>query len=431
MQNYSKDGAPAVSFEGRPLKLGLHRDVRGSVLTIKNSGFEPKAPSDWLEVDFFQEIRDILAPDQGQTGASVAYSVAFAVEILRRRNLEEPITPSANYLYAHVNGGKDVGCTFEDAIQTALEKGVCKDSLVPKTTITFAGLSAEAHADAAKRKIDAASLYCSGFNDIMTAVQHQFPTVVGLMIGPNFARTGKDGIVKLAPTTHGAMSFLVAGAKKIDNEWYLKAMLSWGPSFGDNGFVYLHSSLLTRTVGAYALVDHLPTKFKAPNPLTEECVIKKLFPPTPVTDVEQKNLDNPAWEADLNPTDKPVKIVDKEVDAFTIPFQKLPDGHVNLNDDKFLAAVNKPLEEVDPKTETVQTESTIKTLDGTPVVLSTDVVATPAAEAPPEAAEAISAQVTKVTAEAVKVPLPPALPKPPASVKPQTGHKPKDKKNHG
>ncbi len=232
MHHY-KEGVPVVDSHGRTLKLGAYsvRNIANFFLPFRDSGFEVKEPSDWTEVDLFQEVADLGALDQGQTASSAAYASARAVELLLRLNAQKAdLQPDV--LYARVSGGQDSGCLIEDAVYGAFQQA----------------------------KSPGYGLICGGFNEIGAAIQKRLPVVAGLMVGPDISKTGPDGFLKLPNSTHGATAVLIGGVKKVGTEWYLKGQMTWGSKFGDGGFVYLHRSLVVRPVGAYALTQDLPKK---------------------------------------------------------------------------------------------------------------------------------------------------------------------------
>lgn len=275
MSAHYQQGVFTVTTRDGPRRCSTHVEA-GAFLPLRRSDVPAVTRHDWRAIDLFARFDLSTPPDQGNHASAAGFAAAYAYELLRRREGLPPIhEPDGAFVYALVNGGADLGCTLEAAVEAVVERGVPPTPAEP--TIHFNRLPAAASAAAADRRVaGGTALACLGFDEIVTALHADMPGVLAFPIGPGFARTKGDGVPPQTAETAGFMAGVAGGLVRLGPAWALKVMLSWGVGFGDRGFVYLTETACRRPAGAYALttrraVDrYAPAKMTAPTSATPE-----------------------------------------------------------------------------------------------------------------------------------------------------------------
>lgn len=175
--------------------------------------------------------------DQGPVGKCA--TTATKGILMRVRDLQglERIELSDDYIYVHVNGGRDQGSLLIDVIHQA-ERGTCPARFVQDGTIKMSGVSPEAHANASFRALEGEWCQIKSEQELKTAICMAMPVNVAWHFTNQSPRLDADGLS--APTNgRGNHSVLCDGLKRRDRGFIYDTQNSHGKRFGDKGRCFL------------------------------------------------------------------------------------------------------------------------------------------------------------------------------------------------
>lgn len=175
--------------------------------------------------------------DQGPVGKCAASATKGI--LMRVRNLEglERIELSDDYIYVHVNGGRDQGSLLIDVIHQA-EIGTCPANYVPNGTIQKSRLSPEAHANANYRALKGEWCQIKSPEELNTAIALAMPVNVAWHFTNQSPRLDGNGMS--TPTRGpGNHSVIIDGLKPFGNRFLYDTQNSHSKRFGDQGRCFL------------------------------------------------------------------------------------------------------------------------------------------------------------------------------------------------
>lgn len=209
--------------------------------------------------EYFPEVRS-----QGKFGTCVPFATTALREYYIAKDAGARGTDitylSPSYIY-YPSGPKD-GMYFESAFQILKQEGVPPETerlydLNPENTNQFKEpLTVLQQQNAAPYKISSyqAIHQANMITDIKQALANQDPILVGIHVYPNFDATPTSGIVP--PVTEkksrGGHALVVVGYDET-NQWFI-VRNSWGTTFGDQGYAYMHYQTLLAMSNSVAYV---------------------------------------------------------------------------------------------------------------------------------------------------------------------------------
>lgn len=227
--------------DGRTVGTGLLPDDRPNtfrtwadycpVLTLEMIGalLEVTTPSRVL-------FDDSWIRNQGQRGSCNGYAGASALSRCRALRGQTPVILSGEFLYASINGGRDVGSMLADGMKSLMENGTCPEDLVPHEEYRFDRISEEAKKAAGNFK----ALECYRVDteqELASGLALGFIGVVAVHVGRNFLPDA-NGIVYESQGV-GNHAVCVDGLRIVGGECQFDMPNSWGTSWGDNGRGFL------------------------------------------------------------------------------------------------------------------------------------------------------------------------------------------------
>ena len=191
----------------------------------------------WREVDFSHFVPEIL--DQDAQGSCSAFASVQALHVCRAIAGAPYVRLSPGNLYGRINGGRDAGATLADAIAALEVVGVCRASIIGEYEWRQSRWPAGWKEDAKKFRVTEA-WDCPTFEQISSAIQHGFATVVGVFVGRNF-RVGSDGWVADYAGGGGGHALCGVGLKyhPTRRTWGVLVANSWGANWGMRGFAVI------------------------------------------------------------------------------------------------------------------------------------------------------------------------------------------------
>jgi hypothetical protein len=215
----------------RPMKVGANRrfPVWG---TVSECPIIPRA--NWQEYSLRHKVWEVL--DQGSQNSCCPTATRGATEIVREIMGQARIRLSQGSLYNQIAGGRDQGANIMDALEAMMDVGMVPDSIIDQYDWQGRGYPPNWKAEAAKYRILEA-WDCPTFDEMLSAVEKQFPVVFGV----NWAG--------------GGHAITCIGKKKSGNTWLAEILNSWGADWGDGGFGYLTESQCkaSTSYGAFAI----------------------------------------------------------------------------------------------------------------------------------------------------------------------------------
>ena len=224
----------------------------------ENFGFAESFPA---KISYRKYTPPIL--DQGQTSTCVGYSVAYGL-LTTQQNILMNITNEnmkyframdPNFVYALIKSHDDQWCqqgtSMFDAIGVLIEQG-CKpmffDPWLECNAIT--SISKFAMAAASNYKVSDAYILGMDKPDIIeimkSALVDRRLISIGTKLTPSFEsdKTSKYGLWTPSnnETFTGGHAMVIVGYDDLKNGGSFEIMNSWGPNFGDNGFVWIKYS---------------------------------------------------------------------------------------------------------------------------------------------------------------------------------------------
>lgn len=241
------DGLPAIlDHEGneRPLGFIPAPPERVQAISPYSATTELIPESEWVEFDFWPS--EIAIKDQDGKGACNGHAAATGAEMIRYVAGMPYIPLSAWYVYSILCNGIDRGSQILDALELLESKGVAPESDVQYGIINPRKLTAAAHTDAARFKVEIGSRMTTAA-EIVSAVLRREPINLAVCVGAGFNNLSSEGIV---PLGRGFCNHAIAvgfGLKKSKSGvWLVKMINSWTTSWGQGGFGWLEVERVVR-----------------------------------------------------------------------------------------------------------------------------------------------------------------------------------------
>jgi hypothetical protein len=235
-----------------PLKPGADKrwTVEGSEAN------EPLIPADqWREIDLTPYIWGVK--NQGSLSSCCPTSGDSVVEITSARSGLRKFTLSVQDAYSRINGGRDAGASLEDFTAIVTTEGVCTTDFAPEQGVRKPSYKTGYQVSRAKHRVLKAT-FCPDFNAIASALQRNKAVHFGLMVDSGFSPNSKGIIGPKRGRSGGGHAVVAVGMKRVDGEWYLIMLNSWGNWGGakdgtvPNGCCLLHPSYIEPMFGAFA-----------------------------------------------------------------------------------------------------------------------------------------------------------------------------------
>jgi hypothetical protein len=204
----------------------------------------------WTEQDFRPFCRPVM--DQGQSSSCCPHAAVEAIHTGFALTSDERPLLSPWFLYGQINDGRDQGAAIPDALQVSEAVGVPPDELVRRGDM-FGPYSAEAKRAAARFRIETA-YDLQTWDDLLSAVERDFPCVIGVDIGKAFTPDGEGFL----PDFRSAGRILghaisVQGKRYARGKWWPLVQNHWTRQWGLDGFAHMPASYWNPYFGAWAL----------------------------------------------------------------------------------------------------------------------------------------------------------------------------------
>lgn len=227
--------------------------------------------------------------NQGQQSSCVAWATAYALRSYQAHVREgAPLTRpdgtldslrvfSPAFVYNQINGGRDAGSAFPDALDLLKREGAAPLQLMPYSASDYTSPpNEEARTVASRYRIAFWRQVNVGDSlDIKSQLNAGYPVVIGAIIDEGFDGAGKGFVWNHSVGKQlGGHAMLVVGYD--DDRSAFRVLNSWGRNWGDGGFYWLDYSFFPHVVNeAYVAKDDLvpvtpptPTPTPTPTPVT-------------------------------------------------------------------------------------------------------------------------------------------------------------------
>lgn len=217
------------------------KDIRDFPLSKLISSLPINTPSS-------AKLRD-LSPvrDQGSIGSCVGFAIAYAVEFLRKKPIEDHwetlYSPLFTYYFARVAIGLedlDSGSHIRDGIKSVNKIGISRESdwKYYRPKVKFSKEPNPKAIKSAKSWRLGAYYRANNLNEVKKALAGGFPVVGGFLCYANLGKSWSDGIVPLPwGPVQGGHAVMFTGYNDVTK--LVSFQNSWGESWGDNGHGYL------------------------------------------------------------------------------------------------------------------------------------------------------------------------------------------------
>ncbi len=216
---------------------------------------EPLIPRDkWVEVDLSPFVWKVK--NQGQLSSCCPTSGCSVIEISSARAGLNKFTLSVADAYQRINGGRDAGANLEDFTSIVTAAGVCTTDFCKEQAVRATDLPGYDVSRAKHRVLKAT--FCPDFDAIASAIQRHKPVHFGLLVDSGFSPNDKGIIGPKKSHGGGGHAVVACGMKKVNGEWYLVMLNSWGAWGGSkdgsiiSGCCLLHPSYIESMFGAFA-----------------------------------------------------------------------------------------------------------------------------------------------------------------------------------
>lgn len=234
-------------------KFRLLPNVEEVPLKEDYAAHTPKAKSIDLRENF-TEIKN-----QGEQGSCTAHAVTSVFEYILKQNKQEDSDLSEAFVYYNTRKkagdiSKDEGSSYDYAIESMTEFGICSEKLMPYSESDFTTPPSEdAIADAATRKVKKALNVKLTLNDLKSALEDGYPVAISAELFDSFGQ-GLKGIISM-PTQeeiestenednkHRHHAMVICGYD--DDKKLFVVRNSWGKTYGDKGYCYMPYSYFT------------------------------------------------------------------------------------------------------------------------------------------------------------------------------------------
>ncbi|MDL2309547.1 C1 family peptidase [Parabacteroides sp. OttesenSCG-928-B22] len=208
--------------------------------TVKASGVDLR--------EHFSHVKN-----QGAQGACSAFTLSAIYEYILKKNkaLDEDLSEAFLYYNARKNRGNektDSGCSYLESIKALTEEGICIETLCPYDENKFDKKpSADAYADAEKRKVKTAKNVNVDLDDIKSALEEGYPVAVSVRLYDSFSADNSGFVSRpteeeLKAGEYGNHAMVICGFSEDKKIFIVRN--SWGKSFGDNGYCYMPYSYI-------------------------------------------------------------------------------------------------------------------------------------------------------------------------------------------
>ncbi len=174
---------------------------------------------------------------QGSRGSCNGYAGAKSLERARFKRGLPHVELSGEFLYAAINGGRDVGSMLDDGMQWIESQGVCEESLVQHEEYLWSRVSQEAKENASRYK--AVECYRADTEqELADGLARGFVGVVAVHAGSSYMSldaNGVRGVSNTGPGNHavGVQDCRWRGGFQFDE------FGSWGTANGQAGCAWL------------------------------------------------------------------------------------------------------------------------------------------------------------------------------------------------
>lgn len=178
--------------------------------------------------------------DQGWTGSCVGQATAAAVDIVRPGDYRQ--SARFSYYVARAQDGfenEDQGAYIRSSMKALGISGSCVESAFPWSE---KAINKPPTRTARTRALTWRGAYvrCQSLRDIMTMLSNGSPVVFGFSVYENIGEADDTGILPVKPEGQllGGHAVLAVGYDATNGR--VKFQNSWGTSWGDGGFGYMH-----------------------------------------------------------------------------------------------------------------------------------------------------------------------------------------------
>jgi hypothetical protein len=217
---------------------------------------EPLVPeSQWREVNLSPYIWAVK--DQGQLSSCCPTSGCSLVEIASNRAGLAKFKLSVQDAYSRINGGRDSGATLEDFTDLVTASGICTVDYANEQGVRKPNYKNGYAVSRAKHRVLKAT-YSPTWEAIASALQRNKAVHFGLLVDSGFSPDSKGIIHAKKGRSGGGHAVDAVGMKKVDGEWYLVMLNSWGDWGGSKdgsvpkGCCLLHPSYIEPMFGAFS-----------------------------------------------------------------------------------------------------------------------------------------------------------------------------------
>ena len=229
-------------------KFRLLPDVGEVPLQETYQSHAPKAES----VDLRGQFTAIK--NQGQQGSCTAHAMTAIYEYILKSNKARHADLSEAFLYynARQRAGaqdEDRGCSYEAALESLVEQGVCEEQFMPYSPEVYTQIpNAEAYSNALTHRVRKAVNVRRNMDDLRSALEDGYPVAISAALYESFGN-GALGVISLPAederqrAEHGFHSMVICGYS--DENRLFVVRNSWGEGFGDGGYCYMPYSYIT------------------------------------------------------------------------------------------------------------------------------------------------------------------------------------------
>ena len=169
---------------------------------------------------------DAWIKNQGQVGSCNAYAGVCALERVRDKKGLDRVELSPEYVYCHINGGRDEGSMLDDGMHWLLENGTCPASYVQHQTWLKGELRPEAHGAATFQALEAYG--ADTVEELASGLASNFIGVIAV-------HATRDGFTNGV----GNHAVLVDDVRVRYGQYEFDMSNSWGLNWGDRGRQFL------------------------------------------------------------------------------------------------------------------------------------------------------------------------------------------------
>ena len=236
---------PLTSFAQYPEKDLYDVDDCVRILTDPNR----KRKRDW-----FQWILN-----QGGRSSCNAYAAVGAMRKARVANGHPDVEFAPEFVYAHINGGRDQGSMLDDGMNFISEHGCCTRGMVPYESYRDTG-GIEAKRIAKGYRALCYALPQDSIENLwraaITAVCRNQPIVLAVHVGNSFMNSGEFAGVNRGGGNHAIHAddaVITTDSPRSFMDFRLDHAGSWGKSWGDKGRSYLSPDHLREPMQYHAM----------------------------------------------------------------------------------------------------------------------------------------------------------------------------------